>query len=270
MSVDQVAFRLTGKPSSFQLRELNGFDEQSVCNLDTATAIGLLDRLLVRTPGSSAEHLKAVELTPAERDRLLAALYERTFGSRIESTARCTLCGDLFDLTFEIGDLLAACGFAEPSSSFRSEVCREADGTFVLPSGLRFRLPTGEDEMAVVGLPPEQAELALLHSCIIESKKGVDLDAVQQAMEDVAPVLNLDLDAHCPECGGKQLLHFDIQFYLLRALEQQNKQVAREIHRLAVAYGWSLNEILGLSRTQRRTFVEFVEADLAGRTRSSQ
>ena len=269
MSADQEAFRFSGNPSRFQLRELNGFDEQSVCSLDTMTAIGLLERLLVRRPGSPTEQLEATQLTAFERDRLLAEVYQRTFGPRVESTTRCTLCGDLFDLTFEIGDLLAACGFTESSSSFQSEVCREPDGTFLLPSGLRFRLPTGADEMAVVGLPPDQAELALLHSCIIESKKGVDLDAVQQAMEDVAPVLNLDLDAHCPECGGKQLVHFDIQFYLLRALEQQNKQVGREIHRLAVAYGWSLNEILSLSRTQRRRFVEFVDAELAGRARSS-
>ena len=116
MSIDQGAFDLSGRPSRLQLRELNGFDEQSVSGLDTATAIGLLDRLLVRAPGSSAQQLKAVELTAAERDRLLAAVYKRTFGSRIESTVRCTACESLFDLAFSIEDLLAALNSAALSA----------------------------------------------------------------------------------------------------------------------------------------------------------
>ena len=255
MSIDQGAFDLSGRPSRLQLRELNGFDEQSVSGLDTATAIGLLDRLLVRAPGSSAQQLKAVELTAAERDRLLAAVYKRTFGSRIESTVRCTACESLFDLAFSIEDLLAALN----SAALSATASQEADGTFRLGDSLRFRLPTGEDELAVVGLPASEAELELLRRCIIESKKPVEIDSVQEAMEEVAPVLDLDLDARCPECGGKQLVHFDIQFYLLRALQQQRRQISRDIHRLAVAYGWSLNEILSLSRNQRRAFVEFIE-----------
>ena len=264
MSIDQGAFDLSGRSSRLQIRELNGFDEQSVSGLDTATAIGLLDRLLVRPSGSSAEQLKAIELTAAERDRLLAAVYKRTFGSRIESTLRCTACESLFDLAFSIEDLLASLS----SGALSSAASLEPDGTFRLGDRLRFRLPTGEDELAVVGLPASEAQLALLQRCIIESKDPVEIDSVQEAMEEVAPVLDLDLDARCPECGAKQLVHFDMQFYLLRALQQQGRQIAREIHRLAVAYGWSLNEILSLSRNQRRAFVEFIEGDFSGRARS--
>lgn len=265
MSVDEVSFGFARGSSRVQLRELNGFDEQAVGSVDTATAINLLDRLLVRAPGSAAETLKASELTASERDRLLVAVYERTYGPRIESTARCTLCGNLFDLAFTIEDLLAALNTAASSSAAEPL----PDGTFRLPNGLRFRLPTGEDEMAVAGLPIEEAEPALLNRCVLEPTESVDLNAVQEAMEEVAPVLNLDLNAQCPECGGKQAVHFDVQFYLLRALEQERKKIAREVHRLAVAYGWSLKEILGLSRSQRRIFVELIEADLSVRARSS-
>lgn len=260
MSVDQASLRLTGGPSRVRLRELNGFDEQSVRGVDTATAISLLDRLLVDAPGSPAEELKAASLTAAERDQLLAAVYERTFGPRIESTIRCQLCDELFDLTFTLQNLLATFTAAASSSSAAGV---QPDGTFRLPNGLRFRLPTGADEMAVAGLSPADAERELLDRCVIERKSGVDFAGVQEAMEEVAPVLDLDLDAQCPECGGKQSVHFDVQFYLLRALEQERKQIAREVHRLAIAYGWSLNEILGLFRSQRRAFVELIEADLS-------
>jgi hypothetical protein len=261
--VDQSSLDLAGDPSPFRLRELNGFDEQSVRGVDTATAIALLDRLLEHAPGSSAEDLKAIRLTASQRDRLLAAVYERTFGPRIDSTVRCTGCGQLVDATFHIEDLLAV--FSPADSSPAADL--QPDGTFLLPNGLRFRLPTGEDEMAVAGLSPEDAERELLARCLIERTSGVDLAAVQEAMEEIAPVLALDLPGRCPECGAKQSVHFDMQFYLLRALELERKQIAREVHRLAIAYGWSLTEILGLFRSQRRAFVELIEADFSARAR---
>jgi hypothetical protein len=259
MSVDQASLGLTGDPSSLRLRELNGFDEQSIFGLDTTTAIGLLDRLLVNAPGSSAEDLKAARLTASQRDRLLAAVYERTFGPRIDNTIRCTLCGELFDLSFTIDNLLAVVSASASSSS----ADLQPDGTFRLPNGVVFRLPTGQDEMAIAGLSPIDAESALLERCLIEPDGSIDLEAVQKAMEEVAPILDLDLDAQCPECGGKQSVRFDVQYFLLRALELERKQMAREVHRLAIAYGWSLNEILGLFRSQRRAFVELIEADLS-------
>lgn len=259
MSADQVSSELGRWPLRIQLRELNGFDEQSVCRTDTATAISLLDRLLMRGPGSVSEDFKAIDLTASERDRLLACVYEQTFGPRIESTSRCSFCESPFDLTFTIESLLAA---FDPVAS-QSAAKPEPGGAFHLPDGLRFRLPTGADELAAAGLPLEEAELVLLQRCVLEPEKDIDVEAVQQAMADIAPVLDVDIDAQCPECGGKQSVRFDVQFYLLRALEQQRKQIAREVHRLAVAYGWSLNEILGLSRSQRKAFVEFIEAEFS-------
>jgi hypothetical protein len=39
------------------------------------------------------------------------------------------------------------------------------------------------------------------------------------------------------------------------------RQLVQEIHLLASAYGWSLSEILNLTRGQRRAFVALVDAD---------
>jgi len=264
MSMDQVAFGSPGQFLRLRVRELNGFDEQSISGLDTATAIDLIDRLLVRPPGSPVEHFKAAELTGSERDQLLAEIYERTFGPRIESAVRCVLCEELFDLTFSIRDLLVSLDSDKSSTS----VTHDTDGTYRLANGLRFRLPVGTDELAVVGLSPEAAQLALLQRCILESNESVEIDDVQEAMEEVGPVMDLELDARCPECGGKQPVHFDIQSYLLRALLQERRRIGREIHRLAVAYGWSLNEILSLPRSQRQAFVEFIEVDFSPRQNS--
>src|SRR5260370_15185647 len=169
MSADQVSSELARWPIRAQLRELNGLDEQSVCRTDTATAISLLDRLLMRGPGSVSEDFKAINLTASERDRLLACVYEQTFGPRIESTSYCNLCQSPFDLTFTIGSLLAA---FDPSSS--STATPEPDGAFRLPGGLPFRLPTGADELAAAGLPLKDRELLLLKRRVVDSEKCFD------------------------------------------------------------------------------------------------
>ncbi len=264
MSLDKISFRFARGHSRVRLRELNGYDEQAVGGVDTASAINLLDLLLVPLSGSGEQPLKSASLTASDRDRLLAAVYERTYGPRIESTSRCALCDNLFDLSFSIEDLVSA--LDAHSSSPAAEM--QPDGMFLMPDGARFRLPTGEDELAVLGLAPDEAARALLERCLIERKTDVDFSAVEEAMEEIAPVLDLDLDAECPECGGKQAVHFNVQFYLLRAIEQDRRRTAQEAHRLATAYGWSLKEIMSLPRSLRRTFTELIEAEMSARQRA--
>lgn len=238
------------------LREICGCDEESVQGTDTITAIQLLDRLLLDLPGIHFGPGAAALLSPSDRDRLLAALYVLIYGPRVESTVRCAQCGDPFDLDFSLQELLASVGPAETTG-----VAGGPDGLFVLPDGRRFRLPTGEDEYAVGHLSPDEAERQLLARCMVEGDPTVAPEVVQTAMREVAPLLDLELEAHCPECGAIQSIHFDIQAYLLSALRSERGQLAREVHRLATAYGWSLTDIMGLSRSQRRSYVALIEAD---------
>src|SRR6266851_4566390 len=154
MSFEHVSFRFARGTPRVRLRELTGFDEQCVRDVSTATAIGLLDRLVEGVPEGS---WRVVQLTACDRDRLLAAVYRLTYGKRIDSTSQCTQCGSLFDLTFSLDDLLVAVDRA-PSPSVAEAL---PDGTFCTAGGAQFRLPTGEDELAVTGLPPAEAEQVL-------------------------------------------------------------------------------------------------------------
>jgi hypothetical protein len=261
MSLAEVACQFARGTVGLKVRELTGFDEQAVQDVSTATAIGLLDRLVVGKPQSS---WRAAQLTPSDRDRCLAAVYRMTYGQRIDSAPRCTQCGNLFDLTFSLDDLLATVDRA-PAPGVSEAL---PDGTFRTTAGVRFRPPTGEDELEVAGLPPQQASEALLERCLLEAPAGVDARAaIEDALEASAPVLDLDVGTACPECGAGQAVHFDVQFYLLRAIELERPRVAREIHRLASAYGWGLQEILSLRRSQRRLFVELVETEQLPRRR---
>lgn len=241
------------------LQELRGSDEQSVAGTGTVEAIRLLDRLLVTVSGTDMRPGKAEELTAADRDRLLAVIYMRTYSSRIESTVNCGNCAVPFDVDFSLEELVKHLD----SEANQTNIEEVSDGVFKLPDGRCFRLPTGKDECAVLGMSLEEAKKALLERCVVEGDPTRDPEILQRAMEDLAPLLDLDMDARCPECGHQQMVHFDIQYYLLYRLRQEQKQLALEVHRLASVYGWSLSEILGLPRRVRRTYVELVESELA-------
>jgi len=242
------------------LRELSGEDEDLVEGTSTAVAIRLLDRLLTAEPGTASDPENAAKLTASDRDRLLVSVYTQTYGSRIESTMDCENCGKPFDLDFSLDTLQS--NLLQNKNNDAAKF--EGDGIFSLPDGRRLRLPTGEDELAVSGLPFEEAQLALLARCMLNDDPPKDHEMIQKAMQELAPIMDLILDAVCPECDHKQSVHFDIQSYLLTALKQERNQLMHEVHRLASTYGWSLHEIMSLARSRRQALASLVEAEHRG------
>lgn len=238
------------------LRELTGQEELVAWQSDLHSAIQLIDRLLIEMPAALPPGC-ASSLTAADRDRVLAALYQQTFGATIESTIRCRHCGARFDVRFALPDLIQQLDQTVPSISIN----RTDDGQFQLANGCQFRLPTGVDEYAILGLPPDQAIAALFARCITANPDATDPTCIQTAMQEVAPLLDLDVEAICPECHHSQSIHFDMQSYLLRALVQDQPRLMQEIHRLAIAYGWSFTEIASLPRRHRRTLVALIDAE---------
>jgi hypothetical protein len=242
--------------AGFRIRDLTGNDEQLVKRTDTETAIALLARVC------GCERDQVSRLTPGDRDLLLAAIYQKTYSSRIEATVRCPSCSQPFDVNFMLDELLRTVG----QSANDRTIERLPDHTFRTPEGVRFRLPTGEDELAVRDLAPLAAEREMLRRCIVESASAPSGDRVQEAMERVSPILDLSLDARCPECGAMQKVQFDLQLYLLQAVAQERTKLWSDAHRLAMAYHWSPREIFGLARADRRLLVSIIESEAERRT----
>ncbi len=236
-----VPLRFAGKRRAARLRELTGRDEYAVSGASTAAAIALLTALL--------EGGSAAELVAADRDRLLAAIYARAFGDRIESTLTCAHCGQPFDLDFSLRQLIESV----EGRSAPGEWTPLGDGRFEGADGTAIRLPTGRDELALDGLPPEEAESFLRQHA----------EGEEELLERIAPLLDLELVARCAECKHVHTLQFDIQSYLLEALAGERRRLLTEVHRIASAHGWALDEILSLTRTDRRLFVELIENERA-------
>ena len=201
-------------------------------------------------------------MTAPDRDQLLAAIYGYTYGQRILGTIACKACRQPYDLEFQLLDLM---------NNLQADVDEtlvqpKGNGTYRLADGRHFRLPTAEDELAVWHLPEAEAERALLQRCVLEGDPEADPALIQSAMQTVGPVLDLDLNATCPECGEQQAFHFDIQSYLLSALQSEQAKLTQEIHRIATVYDWSLHEILGLTRRQRQAYVDLIEREQSRRS----
>jgi hypothetical protein len=234
------------------LRELRGDDEESVRGSETLSAIALLDRLLVAVTGAAVAPGEAEMLCAADRDRLLAAIYEGEIGARITASPRCPACDMQFDLDFTLAELIASVDL--------DHVGRAPRDTLEVGDAVA-RVPTGADEIAAS--QSEDPVGVLAARCCVQGH--IEPGQLAEALADAAPTLDLELDAACPGCGQVSPLSFNIQDYLLRTLQAEGTARAREIHVLARSYGWSLAEIQSLPRERRRRFVELVEREAGAR-----
>lgn len=224
-------------PTSLALAEICGHDELAVDGIDTRAAIGLLDRLI--DPGLGG----AQTVCASDRDALFVALYQRLWGDRISATQDCSACGEKFDLSFQLSALQTHLWTQRPAAEDAPPV------------------PWGMDELTA----SEKGALAGVQQLM--AKLGIDpdqLDIACEALQSHYPLLDLELDNTCPECGQVQQAHFDLQSFLLMRLLGERPRLYAEIHALAAGYGWPLHDILGLPRNTRRVLVDRVEAGGSG------
>jgi hypothetical protein len=255
MIAESIPLRFAGASRIARLRELTGRDEYAVSGASTANAIDLLAALIKSIPTGETGPLNAVDLVAADRDRLLASIYENAFGDRIESTLTCARCGEPFDLHFSLRQLIESVDKRTSIGDWKPL----GDGRFEAVGGPSFRLPTGRDELAVVGLASDEVESLLLSRCAEGGEWPQGRVAFEELLERVAPLLDLELAARCAECSHPHTIQFDIQSYVLGAIAGERRRLLAEINRIASAYGWSLDEILSLTRSDRRQLVELIE-----------
>jgi len=246
-----IPLRLTPGTGGVFLRRLCGADEIAVDNTGTPILISLLQSLM-QPVGTDNHKVNAAQIVTADRDRLLALLYISLYGAKIESTVNCAACTQKFDLDFSLDELL---NHYQPSNSV------SATGKYQLEPGISFRLPTGEDELHINGLTGAKAEQQLLERCLLEGNAETDGEKVQQKMAELAPVLSMEMQAVCPECGHTQQVQFDMQSFFLTKLKQERPVLMREVHSIASQYHWSQQEILSLPRSVRKQYAALIQLD---------
>ncbi len=237
------------------LRAISGADELLVEDVTTGVALTLLEKLVHKVdPAEAIATFKPANIVTADRDRIFAALYGQLYGNKIESTIQCRHCQTRFDLDFLLSALLQHYEL--------TPVPRADKGIIQMEEDTWFRLPTGADELLLDEVPETVAENFLLSRCLVKGDIKKMGTQVQEKMAQIAPILNLTMQAHCPECDNDQEVLFDIQTFFLTRLMQERPQLIKDLHRVAQSYHWSADVILNLPRKLRRQYVAMIESEL--------
>src|SRR5262249_51085482 len=158
----------------------------------------------------------------------------------------CPACGKRFDVGFRLSTLpVTAAGEDYPWTRITLR------GTSLL-----LRVATGEDEERIAQLAPGDARRALALACVaaingeppppgaLDGLDAAALDAIDTALDAIAPQLPAALATTCSECGAAYSLALDPYDVAM----PRPTQLYQEVHGLALRYHWSEGEILDLPR----------------------
>jgi hypothetical protein len=188
----------------------------------------------------------------------LLTLREWLFGREFVSQASCPQCGSRLELSFT-ADEVRGCAEAPP------------DRLSVTAAGheIEFRLPSSLDLMSVAGRKDDSAEQALLERCLLRARSnGAEttlaqlpaevVDEIVKQMSQADPLADTRTTLTCAACGHRWDSVFDIARFLWAEIESWAVRALREVHALALAYGWSEPEILRLSPWRRQFYLQCV------------
>lgn len=210
-------------------------------------------------PDTSIDTL--TQLSLGQRDAMLLTLREWTFGSQLVSQVTCPSCGEVLELNFDVADMRVASLSLEPIDKYCLEL---ADYQ------VSFRLPNSLDMIAIAEYKqPEIAQEILLERCILQAVCNSEYlsfqqlpshvrDAVISQMAQADPQANVPIDISCCACNHQWRSLFDIVSFFWAEINPWAFRVLREVHTLAVIYGWREAEILAMSPRRRQLYLEMV------------
>lgn len=201
-----------------------------------------------------------LKLPIGQRNNLALNLRELLFGPQLTSLADCPLCSERLELELNVNDLRV-----ETQNSAEKPLTLTSDGF-----ELEFRLPDTRDLLVIEAVGHvENARSVLLERCLLSAfHEGQPcsaahlpediLDKIEAAMAEADPQAEIQLDLFCPACQHNWLAVFDIASFLWSELNAWVQRVLNEVHLLAKAYSWREADILAMSPTRRRLYLERV------------
>lgn len=186
------------------------------------------------------------------RNAALLRLRRSLFGDALKSCVECPECGERLEFALSVETLLAYAPEAD------------AERTHIDVAGQRVRLPTTRDLASVADEPDEASAAHKLWQRLCADEEGAwefaQTDELASALDDADPCMDLALDLDCPACKREWNAPFDVPAFLWEEIDVRARRLLDEVHVLARAYGWPETQILSLSETRRRAYLERVLA----------
>lgn len=212
-------------------------------------------------PGSDRGELSRLPI--GQRDARLLAIRTAMFGPAVEGLTSCPRCGEAMEASFSIDDVRSRMGGDGAAD----------DGPHTLAVNgyeVTFRLPNSMDLLAIDDRRDDRSpERQLLASCLLETKDQSAVvapddvpdwitGAVAARLADADPLADVQLTLECAVCGHLWDATFDIVTHLWAEVDARARRLLAEVHTLASAYGWRERDVLALSPTRRRVYLELV------------
>ena len=208
-------------------------------------------------PGASESDLAALPI--GSRDAALLDLRERLFGAHFTGRTSCPACAEQIELTFATDEVRRS---AAPQAAFSMRI-GEYDVALRLPSTIDLEAIEESSD-----IPSARAELfgrcvTAVHrdgQSVLPAELPPDaIDAVAARMSELDPQADVAFDVDCPTCSHAWREPFDVVTFLWNELDAAARRLLGDVHRLALAYGWSESDILALSTARRAAYLGMLE-----------
>ena len=224
---------------------------------DLERDIGILGCTVCLGAGQKPDPGLARQLCLGDRQYLMLCLACLAGGDIVWLHPECEQCGQRFDIQIRRSEIpVKSGGKGYPYI----DICLGG-------RNLRFRVPNGEDELCIRGKSLDQAVDHLLRRCLARDDSGVpgtdlpsgmsdlEIRAIEQAMDEIAPDVGSRVKTRCPDCGRSQEITIKTQGLPVTPL----MDLYRDIHLLAHNYGWHEGEILALPTWRRKLYIRFID-----------
>jgi hypothetical protein len=223
----------------------------------------LVDRALTVLAGTCPEMSwdELAELSVGQRDALLLASREQTFGTKLNIFATCPECHCHIEFTTDIATIRVVS---------HSDHVEKENELSVETFNLRFRLLNSLDLATVVTCKDILlARNLLVQRCVLQaSRDGIVIsprelpeeiiDTLVARLVECDPQSEVLLNLVCPACTHNWQMIFDIVSFFWTEISTEAKRLLREVHTLALAYGWGEADILSMSTARRQFYLELV------------
>lgn len=185
---------------------------------------------------ASGGDVAAAVLSLGDVDRRIWALQRRLFDGPMEATATCAECGA--ELEFE----LPAEFDLPPRPGSDSVEVSHGGAVYVVRMPRLGDLGTGQLAVRALCTDAPWDDTAFVM-------------AVETELEVADPGLRVSIALACHACAHTQTQVLDIAGFLWSSIEQAARRLVRDTARLAAAFGWSEDEILGMTARRRALYL---------------
>lgn len=217
--------------------------------------------IMLAASGQEMKWNELAGLSVGQRDALLLAMREQTFGTRLNVYTECPQCRERIEFMTDVADIR----IVNPSDPVEMEYELSAENF-----DLRFRLLNSLDLAAVVNCNDmTTARNFLVDRCVLQacrdgialSPKELPEDIIEKLIARLAecdPQSDVLLNIECPSCTHNWDMIFDIVSFFWTEISIQAKRLLGEVHTLALAYGWREMDILSMSTARRQFYLEMI------------